>query len=114
NRRQEAVKAYAATQAENNSLCGSISFDSFLPSVLLWLVVIVSVVGVGVTVVVIVAAVTFPSILRGKPPIKASKSFSMSSSRTVFLLGLLVFAIVAACASRAAVTLSATNFLMAA
>ncbi|GJW18609.1 hypothetical protein Tco_0026045 [Tanacetum coccineum] len=31
----------------------------------------------------------------------------------VFLLGLLAFAIVAACASRAAVTLSATSFLMA-
>ncbi|GJT12677.1 hypothetical protein Tco_0859719 [Tanacetum coccineum] len=33
---------------------GSISFDSFLPSVLLWLVIIVAVVGVGVTVVVVV------------------------------------------------------------
>ncbi|GKC03142.1 hypothetical protein Tco_0994752, partial [Tanacetum coccineum] len=32
----------------------------------------------------------------------------------VFLLGLLVFAIVAAYASRSAVTLSATSFLMAA
>ncbi|GKC55154.1 hypothetical protein Tco_1077899, partial [Tanacetum coccineum] len=35
----------------------SISSDSFLPSVLLWLVIIVVVVGVGVTVVVIVAVV---------------------------------------------------------
>nr|GFB54882.1 hypothetical protein [Tanacetum cinerariifolium] len=36
---------------------GSISFDSFLPSVLLWLVIIVVVVGIGVMVVVIVAVV---------------------------------------------------------
>ncbi|GJU99861.1 putative ribonuclease H-like domain-containing protein [Tanacetum coccineum] len=36
---------------------GSICFDSFLPSVLLWLVIIVVVVGIGVTVVVIVAVV---------------------------------------------------------
>ncbi|GKE46932.1 hypothetical protein Tco_1478190, partial [Tanacetum coccineum] len=39
------------------SWSGNISFDSFLPSVLLWLVVIVVVVGVDVTVVVIVAVV---------------------------------------------------------
>ncbi|GJT44852.1 hypothetical protein Tco_0953567 [Tanacetum coccineum] len=36
---------------------GSISFDSFLPSVLLWLMIIVVVVGVGIMVVVIVAVV---------------------------------------------------------
>ncbi|GKC24290.1 hypothetical protein Tco_1026440, partial [Tanacetum coccineum] len=133
---------------------GSISFDSFLPSVLLWLVVIVAVVGVDVMVAVIVAvvvvvvekAVTFPSMLRGNPPMKASRSFSvfgtMFGHKTanswnlltlsdpigliypdrldvcippghgiisqgvlvglVFLLGLLVLAIVAACTSRAA------------
>ncbi|GKA89919.1 hypothetical protein Tco_0811731 [Tanacetum coccineum] len=52
----------------------STSFDSFLPSVLLWLVII----GVGVTVVVVVVeAVIFPSILRGNPPMKASRSFSV-------------------------------------
>ncbi|GJW59244.1 hypothetical protein Tco_0105975, partial [Tanacetum coccineum] len=96
-------------------------------------------------------AVTFPSILLGNPPMKASRSFSvfgiMFGHKTanswnllipsdlfglfysnrlgvsippgqgiirvpvgpVFLLGLLVFAIVAACTSRAKVTLSATT-----
>nr|GEV02492.1 putative reverse transcriptase domain-containing protein [Tanacetum cinerariifolium] len=41
------------------SWCGSISFDSFLPSVLLWLVIIAAVIGIGVTVVVIVVVVVF-------------------------------------------------------
>nr|GEX68395.1 reverse transcriptase domain-containing protein [Tanacetum cinerariifolium] len=41
------------------SWCDSISFDSFLPSVLFWLVIIATVIGIGVTVVVIVAVVIF-------------------------------------------------------
>ncbi|GKD84117.1 hypothetical protein Tco_1350956, partial [Tanacetum coccineum] len=132
----------------NSTRSGSIRFDSFLPSVLLWLVIIVVVVGVGVMVVVVVV---FEAL--GNPPMKASRSFSVfgwayafhqdkaSSVRVpvanvtlfssahllrentdsvrvlvgpVFLLGLLVPVIVAACASRAAVTLSVTSFLMAA
>nr|GFB27502.1 hypothetical protein [Tanacetum cinerariifolium] len=35
------------------SWCGSIGFDSFLPSILLWLVVFMAVVVIGVTIVVI-------------------------------------------------------------
>ncbi|GKF95648.1 hypothetical protein Tco_0288383 [Tanacetum coccineum] len=35
------------------SRSGSISFNSFLPSILLWLMIVVVVVGVGVTVVVV-------------------------------------------------------------
>ncbi|GJY63371.1 hypothetical protein Tco_0464831, partial [Tanacetum coccineum] len=71
---------------------GSMSPDSFLPSILLLVVIIVVVVGVMVVVVIIVAvvvvvesssvvklsfAVTFPSILLGNPPMKASMSFSV-------------------------------------
>ncbi|GJY49792.1 hypothetical protein Tco_0439748, partial [Tanacetum coccineum] len=41
----------------NSTRCGSIRFDSFLPSILLWLVIIVVVVGVGVMVVVVVAVI---------------------------------------------------------
>ncbi|GJZ71735.1 hypothetical protein Tco_0635586 [Tanacetum coccineum] len=41
----------------NSTRSGSICFDSFLPSVLLWLVIIVVVVGVGVTVVVVIAVI---------------------------------------------------------
>ncbi|GJV39390.1 hypothetical protein Tco_1417830, partial [Tanacetum coccineum] len=41
----------------NSTRSGSIRFDSFLPSVLLWLVIIVVVVGVGVTVFVVVAVI---------------------------------------------------------
>ncbi|GKE63252.1 hypothetical protein Tco_1513619, partial [Tanacetum coccineum] len=155
----------ASITLNSASWSGSISSDNFLPSVLLWLVIIVVVVGVGVTVVVIVVvvvvvesssiamlkasskvlgfeAVTFPLILLGNPPMKASMSFSVFgtmfghktanswnllmlsacipprqgviSQGPVFLLGLLVLAIVAACASRATATLSATSFLMAA
>ncbi|GJV84538.1 hypothetical protein Tco_1524436 [Tanacetum coccineum] len=143
----------------------SIGPEGFLPSILLLVVIIVVVVIVVVTVVLVVVvvegflkAVTFPSILLGNPPMKASMSFSvfgtMFGHKTanswnllipsdliglfysnrlgvrippgqgiisqgvpvgpVFLLGLLVLAIVAACASRAATTLSATSFLMAA
>ncbi|GKG56855.1 hypothetical protein Tco_0582206, partial [Tanacetum coccineum] len=38
------------------SWSSSISFDSFLPFVLLWMVIILAVVGVGVTVVVVIIA----------------------------------------------------------
>ncbi|GJX54234.1 hypothetical protein Tco_0282603 [Tanacetum coccineum] len=87
----------------NNALAkcwsGSICFDSFLPSRLLWLVIIVVVVGVDVTVVVVVA---FPVFTTGVP------------IGPVFLLGLLIPAIDAACASRAAVvTSSELVFVMA-
>ncbi|GKF32064.1 hypothetical protein Tco_0101862, partial [Tanacetum coccineum] len=41
----------------NSTRSGSIRFDSFLPSVLLWLMIVVVVVGGGVTVVVIVAVI---------------------------------------------------------
>nr|GEU81200.1 retrovirus-related Pol polyprotein from transposon TNT 1-94 [Tanacetum cinerariifolium] len=39
------------------SWCGSIGFDNFLPSILLWLVGIIAVIGIGVTVVVVVVVV---------------------------------------------------------
>ncbi|GJS68814.1 hypothetical protein Tco_0683379 [Tanacetum coccineum] len=115
-------------------MSGSIRFDSFLPSVLLWLVIIVVVVGVGVgvTVVVIVAVVgaAIESWAYAFHQDKASSvrvpvaNVTLFSSfpvfaigfpvGPVFLLGLLVPAIVTACASRAAVTLLATYFLIAA
>nr|GEX03138.1 reverse transcriptase domain-containing protein [Tanacetum cinerariifolium] len=41
------------------SWCGSIGFDSFLPSIMLWLVVIMAVFGIGVTVVVVVVASSY-------------------------------------------------------
>ncbi|GJS87493.1 hypothetical protein Tco_0770129 [Tanacetum coccineum] len=83
-----------------------------------------SVVGVGVTVVVIVVGIVV--VVESSSVVKLSFVVGrMHSTRTrhrqsrvlvglVFLLGLLAFAIVAACASRAAVTLSTTNFQMAA
>ncbi|GKE47198.1 hypothetical protein Tco_1478456 [Tanacetum coccineum] len=163
------------------SWSGNIRPEGFLSSILL-LAVIIDAVAIIVAVVMVVLivvdaiirvvvvvvesssvvklsfAVTFPSILLGNPPMKASMSFSvfgtMFGHKTanswnlltpsdligliysnrlgvcippgqgiisqgvpvgpVFLLGLLVLAIVAAWASRAATTLSATSFLMAA
>nr|GFC60193.1 hypothetical protein [Tanacetum cinerariifolium] len=41
--------------------CGSIGFDSFLPLILLWLIVIMAVVGIGVTVVVVAMGVVVES-----------------------------------------------------
>ncbi|GJT37655.1 hypothetical protein Tco_0937520 [Tanacetum coccineum] len=142
----------------------SIGPQGFLPSILLLVVIIVMVVIVVVMVILVVVvvevcgfeAVTFPLILLGNPPMKASMSFlvfgTMFGHKTanswnllipsdliglfysnrlgvrippgqgiisqgvlvgsVFLLGLLVLAIVVACASRAAATMSATSFLM--
>nr|GFA23262.1 hypothetical protein [Tanacetum cinerariifolium] len=78
---------------------GSISPEGFLPLILLLVVIIARVV---VTVVNVVAVGGVPSILK------------LSFMVIEFLLGLLVLAIVAACASRAVATLSATSFLMAA
>ncbi|GJX63857.1 hypothetical protein Tco_0296757 [Tanacetum coccineum] len=104
----------------NSTRSGSICFDSFLPSVLLWLVIIVVVVGVGVTVVVVVAVIVVAkSWAYAFHQDKASSvRFPVFATRVpvgpVFLLGLLVPAIVTAYASRVAVTLSATSFLMAA
>ncbi|GKB06952.1 hypothetical protein Tco_0835185 [Tanacetum coccineum] len=141
----------------------SISSNSFLPSVLLWLVIIIAVVGVGVTVVVVVAGIVVvvesSSVVKlsfvmavkhclqcsgivpdeSLPRVGRTMFGTMFGNRTinswnlltlgicippgqgivsqvgpVFLLGLLVFAIVAAYASRAAVTMSATSFLLAA
>nr|GEU53831.1 hypothetical protein [Tanacetum cinerariifolium] len=71
-----------------------------------------------------VITVTDPSILWGNPSIKTSISFSVFGTMfghktgvslgSVFLLRLWVLAMVAACAFNVAVTLSATNCLMAA
>ncbi|GKE56316.1 hypothetical protein Tco_1495501, partial [Tanacetum coccineum] len=113
------------------SWSGSISFDSFLPSVLLWLVIIVAVVGVGGTVLVVVLESSYVAYAfhqdrasSVRVPVENVTLFSSThllrenthSVRVpigpVFLLGLLVPAIVAAYASRAAVTLSTTSFLM--
>ncbi|GKC19394.1 hypothetical protein Tco_1021544 [Tanacetum coccineum] len=85
----------------NSTRSGSISLGSFLPSALLWLVIIVVVVGVGVTVVVVVTV--------GRM-IHQDKAISNGVLvGPVFLLGLVVHAIVTACASRAALTLLATK-----
>nr|GEX60822.1 hypothetical protein [Tanacetum cinerariifolium] len=84
---------------------GSISLEGFLPPILLLVIIIAMVV---VTVVVVVAVSGFPSILK--------LSFMVIGVLLCpeFLLGLLVFAIIAAYASKAVATLSATSFLMAA
>ncbi|GJY66390.1 homeodomain-like protein [Tanacetum coccineum] len=84
-------------------IVGSISPEGFLPPILLLVVIIVTVVIVAVILVVVVAIVGVVIVVVGGVPVGS-----------VFLLGLLVPAIVAACASRVAKTLSATSFLMAA
>nr|GEV28949.1 receptor-like protein kinase HERK 1 [Tanacetum cinerariifolium] len=114
---------------------GNISPGGFLPSILLLEVIIVAVaiivlvvVDAIIGVVVVISGVpsiiklsfviigfevvTFPSILLGNPPMKTSMIFSVFGVPVgpLFLLGLLILAIVTACASRAA----ATSFLMAA
>ncbi|GJZ35519.1 hypothetical protein Tco_0581336 [Tanacetum coccineum] len=114
----------------------NIGLEGFLPSILLLVVIIVVVVIVVVTVilVVVVEGVERNEFHQGQVasthqirlPIANVTLFSSAHLLRentdlvrvpvglVFLLGLLVLAIVAACASRAATTLSATSFLMAA
>ncbi|GJZ46171.1 hypothetical protein Tco_0593767 [Tanacetum coccineum] len=122
---------------------GSISPEGFLSSVMLWLVIIVAVVGVGVTVVVVIivaVVVVVESWAKEFHQDRASSvkvpvaNFTLLSSVQLLWentysvlsnqrmrpivhsepLKLIVFAMLAACASRAVVTLSATNFMMAA
>ncbi|GJY52901.1 hypothetical protein Tco_0444565 [Tanacetum coccineum] len=118
----------------------SIRPEGFLSSVLLWLVIIVAVVGVGVTVVIVIivaVVVVVESWAYAFHQDKASSVRVPVANVTLFssthllrentdsfpclaieaslgLVVLSVFAMLAACASRAAETLSATSFLMAA
>ncbi|GKF89205.1 hypothetical protein Tco_0263168, partial [Tanacetum coccineum] len=87
---------------------GSRSPGGFLPSIMLLVVIIVAVIIVVVTVVLVVVIGEDSSI------IKLSFVIIGVSFCPMFLLVLSVFTMVAACASRAAATLSATSFLMAA
>ncbi|GJT35968.1 hypothetical protein Tco_0926387, partial [Tanacetum coccineum] len=106
-------------------IVGSISPEGFLPPILLLVVIIVTVVIVAVILVVVVVAIVGVVIvvaIIGVVVVVGGVSFIIKLSFViigvlvgpVFLLGLLVPAIVAAYASRAAETLSATSFLMAA
>ncbi|GJW66377.1 hypothetical protein Tco_0120801 [Tanacetum coccineum] len=85
---------------------GSISPEGFLSSILLVVVIIVTVV---IVIVILIVVVDDVSLI-----LKFSFGIIGVLVGPVFLLGLLVFAMVAACASRVEVTLSATSFLMAA
>ncbi|GJY51295.1 hypothetical protein Tco_0442142, partial [Tanacetum coccineum] len=102
--------------------------DIWLPfSDIGWLIIVTVVIVAVILVVVVVGGVSFiiklsfvynplkvvsfPSILLGNASMNSFQGVPVGS---VFLLGLLVPAIVAACASRVAKTLSATSFLMAA
>nr|GEZ32508.1 hypothetical protein [Tanacetum cinerariifolium] len=124
------------------SWSGSISSNSFLPLVLLWLVIIVAVISVGVTVVVVVKSsyvfkrsfvITCPGtifpcqkLLEFNPgklslvQLLQENTDSVGSNQWISPtapsepLKLKAFAMLAACASIAAETLSATNYLMAA
>ncbi|GJY66137.1 hypothetical protein Tco_0468375 [Tanacetum coccineum] len=103
---------------------GSISPEGFLSSVLLWLVIIVAVVGVGVTVVVVIIVagrLCLSDPLASEAMLMAYSEFevyealhSLTTGASLGLGVLLVFAMLAAYASRAVETLSATSFLMAA
>ncbi|GJR60841.1 retrovirus-related pol polyprotein from transposon TNT 1-94 [Tanacetum coccineum] len=102
-------------------IVGSISPEGFL-SLILMLVVIIATVVVTVVVVVAIVGVVIVVAVIGVVVVIGGVSFIIKLSFMVigFLsffgpeLGLLVLAIVAACASRAVATLSATSFLMAA
>ncbi|GKD69655.1 hypothetical protein Tco_1323745, partial [Tanacetum coccineum] len=83
------------------SWSGSISFDNFLPFVLLWLVIIVAVVGVGVT-------SSVQLLLENTDSVRSNQQ--MRPTAPSVPLKLKAFAIVATYASRAAGTLSATSF----
>ncbi|GJZ49774.1 hypothetical protein Tco_0603964 [Tanacetum coccineum] len=100
----------------------SIRPKGFLSSVLLWLVIILAVVGVDVTVVVIVKSSFVVKLLQSPDGKLSSLCQNLAHSGDIRLpipgasLGLVVlsvFAMLAAYASKAAETLSATSFLMA-
>ncbi|GKB49120.1 hypothetical protein Tco_0899873 [Tanacetum coccineum] len=101
--------------------------EGFLSSVLLWLVIIVAVVGVGVTIVVVII-VAVVVVVESSSVVKLSFVITWILASNTASLGIndpvtfytapgfidQLFSMLAACASRAAVTLSATSFLMAA
>ncbi|GJY29009.1 hypothetical protein Tco_0404776 [Tanacetum coccineum] len=129
----EFVQGASCTQGTVSSIpiVGSISPEGFLSLILLLVVIIATVVVTVVVVVAIVGVVIVVAVI-GVVVVVGGVSFIIKLSfmvigfflRTVLLyqesfkfrpeLGLLVLAIVAACASRAVATLSATSFLMAA
>nr|GEZ60841.1 hypothetical protein [Tanacetum cinerariifolium] len=109
------------------SWCGSIGFDSFLPSVLLWLVVIVAVVGYvngfllslrfrggNISFDTLSQMIKFVFHLLDLSPGRVLLYQKFLEFNLGFLLALSAFAMVAACVSRAAATLSTTSCLMAA
>ncbi|GJW13830.1 hypothetical protein Tco_0017963 [Tanacetum coccineum] len=117
------LKGASCTQGTVSSIpiVGSISPEGFLYLILLLVVIIATVVVTVVVVVAIVGVVIVVAVI-GVVVVVGGVSFIIKLSFMVigvflspeFLLGLLIIAIVAACASRAVANLSETSFLMAA
>nr|GEW40538.1 hypothetical protein [Tanacetum cinerariifolium] len=92
---------------------GSIGPEGFRPSILLLTINIIMVAIVVVVVLVIVDTIIGIVVVRAPSIIKLAFVITGVSLGLVFLLRLSVLAMVDACASSTAVTLSATNFMMA-